>query len=386
MSERYDWLIIGGGPAGMAAARAYRDAGGEGAVAIIADEHRMPYQRPPLTKELLRGEMGEDELPMESEDWLREQRVSLISGRAVSLDADRREVVISGGRGLEYRDALLATGAEPARLPVPGADHPGVRVIRALDHVRELIARLGHAERVLVIGSGFIGCEIAASLRRRGHPVTLITDESEPNTARLGEEAGRRIHAWLEEEGVELRLGTPVETIEPGFIVTAGDAKARAPVLVMASGVAPRVELAVSAGLELESGAVPVDAHQRTAKPGLYAAGDVALAENATAGRPLRVEHWGDALGQGEVAGRNAAGSDAVWDAVPGFWSTIGEHALKYAAWGDGFDARRFEDHGQGAFTAWYGLEGKIVGVLTHERDEDYERGSQLIAQGAPWR
>src|SRR6202034_2087590 len=107
MSELYEWLIIGGGPAGIAAARGYRDAGGGDSVAIITDEHRMPYRRPPLTKELLRGEIGEDELPIESEDWLREERISLISGRAVSLDADRREVILSGGRGLEYRDALL---------------------------------------------------------------------------------------------------------------------------------------------------------------------------------------------------------------------------------------------------------------------------------------
>jgi 3-phenylpropionate/trans-cinnamate dioxygenase ferredoxin reductase component len=386
MSDSYDWLIVGGGPAGIAAARGYRDSGGEGRVAIVTDEHRMPYHRPPLTKQLLRGEMSEDELPLESEEWLGEQRISLISGRAVSLDPDRHEVMISGGRALEYRAAVLATGAEPTRLAVPGADHPGVRVIRTLDHVRELIARLRDGEPVVVIGSGFIGCEIAASLRRRGHRVTLVSDESEPNAARLGEEAARQIRGWLAEEGVDLRLGAAVERIEGGFIVFAGAAKAQAPVLVMAGGVAPRVELAVLAGLELESGAVPVDVHQRTAKPDLYAAGDVAFAENATAGRHLRVEHWGDALGQGEVAGRNAAGADAVWDAVPGFWSTIGDHTLKYAAWGDGFDESRFEDYGDGAFTVWYGLEGTIVGVLTHERDEDYERGSALIAKGAPWR
>jgi 3-phenylpropionate/trans-cinnamate dioxygenase ferredoxin reductase component len=386
VSECYDWLIIGGGPAAIAAARGYRDAGADGSVAIIADEHRMPYSRPPLTKQLLRGEMGEDELPLESEDWLREQRISLISGRAVSVDADTREVTISGGRTLEYRDALLATGAEPTRIPVPGADHPGVRVIRALDHVREVIARLRDGEPVIVIGSGFIGCEIAASLRRRGHRVTLISDEPEPNAARLGEDAARRIHGWLDEEGVEVHLGAEVESIEPGFTVTAGGARAQAPIVVMAGGVAPRVELAVSAGLELANGAVPVDAQLRTAKPGLYAAGDVAFAENATAGRQMRVEHWGDALGQGEVAGRNAAGADTVWDAVPGFWSTIGDEVLKYAAWGDGFDDSRFEDYGDGAFTVWYGLKGTIAGVLTHGRDEDYERGSELIARGAPWR
>jgi NADPH-dependent 2,4-dienoyl-CoA reductase/sulfur reductase-like enzyme len=150
----------------------------------------------------------------------------------------------------------------------------------------------------------------------------------------------------------------------------------------MAGGVAPRVELALSAGIELQSGAVPVDARQRSVKSGLYAAGDVAFAFNATAGRRLHVEHWGDALGQGEVAGRNAAGADAVWDAVPGFWSTIGDRVLKYAAWGDGFDDCQFENHGGRAFTAWYRLEGTIVGVLTHDRDEDYQRGAELVAGG----
>ena len=120
--------------------------------------------------------------------------------------------------------------------------------------------------------------------------------------------------------------------------------------------------------------------------PGCIAAGDVAFARNARAGRSLRVEHWGDALGQGEVAGRNAAGEDAEWDAVPGFWSTIGDHTLKYAAWGDGFEESRLEPQGDGAFTAWYGREGKIVGVLAHEADDDYERGRSLIAEGAPWR
>ncbi|MGH2883388.1 MAG: FAD-dependent oxidoreductase, partial [Solirubrobacteraceae bacterium] len=157
-------------------------------------------------------------------------------------------------------------------------------------------------------------------------------------------------------------------------------------VVVMAAGVAPRGELAHAAGLELAGGAIPVDAAMRTERAGLYAAGDVAFAHNASAGRPLRVEHWGDALGLGEVAGRTVAGQDAQWDAVPGFWSTIGDHTLKFAAWGDGFDHSRLERHDDGAFTAWYGREGRIVGVLAHEADEDYERGRSLIAEGASWR
>jgi 3-phenylpropionate/trans-cinnamate dioxygenase ferredoxin reductase subunit len=153
----------------------------------------------------------------------------------------------------------------------------------------------------------------------------------------------------------------------------------------MASGVSPRSELGVQAGLELDDGAIGVDASMCTGRDGLLAAGDVCKAHNMTAGRALRVEHWGDALSQGEIAGATAAGADAVWDSVPGFWSTIGTRTLKYAAWGDGYEQTELQDHEHGAFTAWYGAAGQIVGVLTHNSDEDYERGSELIAQGARW-
>jgi NADPH-dependent 2,4-dienoyl-CoA reductase/sulfur reductase-like enzyme len=155
----------------------------------------------------------------------------------------------------------------------------------------------------------------------------------------------------------------------------------------MAAGVAPRSELAAGAGLELgEDGAVAVDRAMRAGGAGsLLACGDVSRAFNAAAGRSLRVEHWGDALGQGEVAGRTAAGQDAAWSDVPGFWSTIGKRTLKHAAWGDGFDQLRVERHVSGGFTAWYGKAGRLVGVLAHQADEDYERGKQLIADGASW-
>ncbi len=181
MSDEFELLVIGGGPAGLAAARGYRDAGGRGGVAIVSDEHRMPYSRPPLTKALLRGEMSEDELGLEPEHWLEQNRVALISGRAVALDPSAHAVVLSGARTLTYRRCVLATGAEPTRLPIPGVDDPGVRVVRALDHVRELVRRLpGTGGEVIVIGSGFIGCEIASSLRHRGMRVTLVSDEKAP--------------------------------------------------------------------------------------------------------------------------------------------------------------------------------------------------------------
>jgi 3-phenylpropionate/trans-cinnamate dioxygenase ferredoxin reductase subunit len=388
VSDRIELLIIGAGAAGLAAARAYRKLRHEGDVAIVGDEHRMPYERPPLTKELLRGEIGFDQLAIEDEHWLIEQRVQLIDGRVVTLDAGQRMVELSGGRRLSYVTCLLATGAEPARLPIPGADDPRVHVVRTADHVRELLARLTDGARVTVIGSGFIGCEIAASLRMRGLAVELVSDETAPNAARLGDEAAAIIREWLREDGVSLQLGTPVDRLEPGketATVVAGERRIEAEVIVMASGVTPRSELAAQVGLELKNGAVGVDASMRTGRDGLLAAGDVCKAYNLTAGRALRVEHWGDALAQGEIAGTIAAGAGAGWESVPGFWSTIGTRTLKYAAWGDGYEQTHLERHDNGAFTAWYGDGGSIVGVLTHNTDEDYEQGAELIAQGARW-
>ena len=389
MSARYGLLVVGGGPAGFSAARAYRAADGAGPVAIVSDERYMPYQRPPLTKELLRGESGLEELPLEEERWLEEQDVDLVAGRAVSLDPHERVVTLSGGRELPYAACLLATGAEPSVLSVPGADRPWVHVVRTIDHLHGLVRRLTADAQVAVIGSGFIGCEIASSLRLRGHSVALVSDERAPNAERLGREAGALIAGWLEQDGVELHLGHPVQRLEAGpnggATIVTDAARVTADVIVMAAGVRPRSELAAAAGVELDGGAVPVDAELRTRHPGLLAAGDVCKAENVTAGRALRVEHWGDALTQGEIAGANAAGAHDRWDSVPGFWSTIGRRTLKYAAWGDGYDAARVE-HDGGGVTVWYGRDGVLVGVLTHEADGDYEAGAERIREGAPWR
>jgi 3-phenylpropionate/trans-cinnamate dioxygenase ferredoxin reductase subunit len=389
VSDEAELLVVGGGPAGLSAVRGYRGAGGTGAVAIVCDEERMPYRRPPLTKELLRGEIDESALPLESERWLVEQSVSLVSGRAMALDPAAHTVTLAGGRRLRYGRCVLATGAEPQRLPVSGSDDPGVRVVRSLDQVRELVHRLRSAPDAIVIGSGFIGCEIAASLRRRGHGVTLVSDEPVPNVRRLGDEAGNELARWLADEGVILHLGVGVEEIRrQGDVlsVNAGEASVQAPVVVMAIGVAPRVELLATEPTALPGGAVAVDETMRTALPDLLAAGDVCRAFNAAAGRPLRVEHWGDALTQGEIAGATAAGAPASWDSVPGFWSTIGARTLKYAAWGDGYDEVVFERRPAGGFTAHYLGDGRLVGVLAHQADDAYERGQQLIAEGASWR
>ena len=307
MSGRLALLVVGGGPAGLSAARSYRQAGGQGPVGILADEHRMPYQRPPLTKELLRGDSTEEDLPIEHESWLSEHQVSLISGRAVALDAEAHSVVLSGGRELAYDQLVLATGAEPTRLPVPGADDPAVRVLRTLDHLRELQQRLGRGESAIVIGSGFIGCEIAASLRMRGHRVELVSDEAAPNVARLGDEAAAALAHWLQEQGVVLHLGTAVERIERSageLRVIADGSSVSGDVVIMATGVAPRGELAAATtGIELADGAIPVSADMRSARADVLAAGDVCRAENIAAGRPSR-----RALGRRAHAGRDRGG------------------------------------------------------------------------------
>ena len=386
MSRGEGIVIVGGGPAGHAAARGYREAGGTAPVRLVTNDDRPPYNRPPLTKEFLRGETGEDELPLDPVDG-----VEIVYGHAARLDVDARMVELEDGRRLAYSSCCLATGAEPARLPLDGAEHERVFVVRSVLDSKRLAAAVAPGTRVVVLGTGFIGCEAAASLAMRGASVVVVGEEEVPQEARLGPAAGRRIAGFLAELGIELRTGS-VEAIEHGpgaSRVHHGDgAPVEAAVVVMATGVRPRVELAEAAGLRLGEGgrAIAADAALRTTADHVFAAGDVCEAQHPVAGRPLRVEHWGDALAQGQVAGRRMAGdTEAVWDGVPGFWSTIGRHTLKYAAWGDGFADARLVEHGSGAWTVWYaGDDGACVGVLCHERDEDYERGSERIAAQEP--
>jgi len=373
-------VIVGGGPAALAAARGYRAAGGDGGVTILSPELTIPYTRPALSKEFLRGESDDKDLPVEPATWYEQHRVEVRLGAEVGrLDLGERIVVLGSGETLHYDACVLATGAEPKPLPVPGATEGWVLMLRSLATARVLRDRAADATSAIVIGTGFIGTEAAASLALRGVQVTLVSHESIPHEARLGEEAGRRIQGWLQALGIEMVLGDSVERIGDHAVHVPGRAPITADLILMASGIQPRAGLALDAGLEVTEGRIKTDAHMRTSDEHVYAAGDVALAYNAAAQRHLAVEHWGEALNMGEIAGRAIAGEDAQWDVAPGFWSTIGEHTLKYVAWGDGYDEAHLVDHGNGAFAVWYAQEGTTVGVLTHERDEDYERGRELI-------
>jgi NADPH-dependent 2,4-dienoyl-CoA reductase/sulfur reductase-like enzyme len=378
-------VVVGGGPAALEAVRAYREAGADGEVVLLSGDEYLPYNRPPLSKDFLRGESQEDILPLEDGDFYRRHGIEVrLRTRAQALDTGRRVVTLSGGQTLSYGWCILATGASPKPLPVPGAEGPGVRYLRSRHQARELRDAAAAARSAVVVGSGFIGCEAAASLARRGLAVTLVSMEDLPQAARLGDAASQVLQGWLEDEGVSLRLGAQVEAIEGSSVRLAGETSAEGDLLLVAGGVEPEAGIAAEAGLALQAGRIQVDEQMRSSAANILAAGDVAFAFNAAAGRHLAVEHWGEALAMGQVAGRTAAGAEASWAEVPGFWSTIGDRTLKYAAWGDGFDDASLVDHGGGAFTVWYSQEGATVGVLTHDADRDYERGRRLVEQRQP--
>ncbi len=386
MNQNERLVIVGGGPAGLSTARSYRKAGGEGRVTILTTEAYPPYNRPPLTKEYLRGELAQKELSLEKPGWYEENGIELrLETRVTTLHPDRRVVETEDAEEIPYDALVLATGSEPIRIPIPGADDPDILTMRTVEDSNRLQGRAVEGSRAVVAGSGFIGCEAAASLSLRGADVTLISLEESPQKERLGDEVAGHIQGWLEGYGVDLRLGAGIESIESrdgGYEVSIeGGEMVPADTVLFGTGVRARTGLAESAGLHLDGGVV-TDYSMRASVPGIFAVGDIARAYNESARRHLSVEHWGDALEHGRIAGTVIAGGKTAWKMAPGFWSTIGERTLKYWAWGDGWDELRFKENGE-SFVARYGKDGVLVGILAHGADEEYEAGRQEIEGGA---
>ncbi|MDY6996669.1 MAG: FAD/NAD(P)-binding oxidoreductase [Actinomycetota bacterium] len=372
-------VVIGSGPAGVAAAEAYRDRQPHSPVRILSADRRRPYARPPLSKEFLRGKTDDTEL--HPEQWFRERDIQLaLDSRVQGFDPQQRVVTVDG-EPYGYDALVFATGAGPVPLPVPGAEH--ALQLRSLDDAERLRDTAARAGTAVVIGAGFIGCEAAASLALRGISVTLIAPEEVPQQGRLGVEAGRKLIGLVEGSGARWLGGVQVERLEEGRVhLDTGDALP-ADLILAATGVAPNSELAGVAGVPMQGSRIIADEDMSTGVDNVYAAGDVALAFNAVAGRRLAVEHWQDAETQGQVAGATAAGDDAAWSDVPGFWTTIGDTTVKYHAWGDGYDAAHLVERA-GGFTVWYEAEGAVVAVLTCNADDDYEHGGELIKAGKP--
>lgn len=405
--QHFELLVIGSGPAGVSAAQGYLDAGGAGPVLLVTADADPPYQRPPLSKDVLAGESPVEGQPI-NDDGLPDgvqlrlnttvtevdltSHVARLHRNAVpgAQGAPDHGAAVDGGAAddgaddVAFHRLVVTTGAQPNPLPT-AEDDADVHVLRSLELARELVTAAEQARSAVVIGSGFIGCEAAASLAKRGLDVTLVTPEDGPQAKRLGGEASERLAGWLTDAGVQLRTGVAVTNVTAPRTVHLDDESTLSPDLVLAAvGVTPSGHLMRGTGARVVDGRIAAD-ENLAAAPDVWVAGDVSHAQHAIAERVIEVEHWGDALAMGELAGRNAATGDdqKPWESVPGFWSTIGDHTIKYSAWGDGFDSARLVEHDDG-FTVWYGSEdGELVGVLTYNADDDYERGQELLARRA---
>jgi len=371
-------IIVGSGPAGVSAAEAFRRHKAEPPVRILTADSALPYERPPLSKEFLRGET--DDVALHPADWYAEQRVDLVHARVETIDVDEQFVIADGQRH-PYRALILACGSAPTPLPVPGGEH--AYQLRSLADAQRLRSRSIEADSAVVIGAGFIGCEAAASLAMRGVSVTLVAPQASPQDKRLGAEAGERLRGLITAAGARYVGGVSVEDVNEERVRLDNGVTIDCDLVLAATGVRPQSDLAEAAGLDVTQSRVVVGADMRTSARDVFAAGDVALAFNPTAGRRIAIEHWQDADDQGATAGAVAAGADGQWDGVPGFWTTIGDATVKYHAWGDGYDRARLLDHEDG-FTAWYERDGTAAGVLTYNADDDYELGESLIKDGRP--
>lgn len=372
-------IVIGSGPAGVSAAETFREINADQPVTILTDDPDLPYFRPPLSKDFLRGET--DDVALHDPEWFADRNIEVRhSGPVDGVDSAGRTVMV-GSQRLPYRALVIACGSGPTPLPVPGGD--SALQLRSFSDATRLRSASQQARSAVVIGAGFIGCEAAASLAMRGVNTTLIAPDPAPQTKRLGAQAGARIRALLTDLGVRYVGEVAVQGIEAGAVRLDNGVTINTELVLAATGVTPRVGIAEEAGLSTENGRVVVGADMRTSVDNIFAAGDVTLAFNAGAQRPLAVEHWQDAMDHGAVAGANAAGESRTWSGVPGFWTTIGDATLKYHAWGDGYEHSGLLDHGDG-FTVWYESDDVVVGALTCNADADYDLAERLITDRKP--
>jgi 3-phenylpropionate/trans-cinnamate dioxygenase ferredoxin reductase subunit len=369
MNQHDPVVIVGGGLAGATAAFALRERGIDGRIVIVSEEPQLPYERPPLSKTYLRGEEPLEKAFVKQASDYDAQSIELLSGRrAVQLDPISRRVNLDDGTDLPYGALLLATGSAPRRLDVEGGDLAGIHLLRTAPDADSLRAAAADAKAIVVVGSGWIGTEVAASLTQMGHAVTLVSDTDQPLQRVLGTEIGKVYAELHTAHGVTIVNGK-VSSLEGEERVTgvrlADGQVLIADLVVVGIGAIPRTKLALRGGLEIKQGGIAVDEYLRTSVPSIYAAGDIAAAWHPRFGRHIRVEHWDNAIQQALTAAANIAGANEPYTRTPYFYSDQFDLGMEYR----GFAPERGRvvvrgDVAKREFLAFWLADGRVVAAM----------------------
>lgn len=387
-----DVLIVGAGPAGSAAAETLRSEGFAGSILLAGRELDAPYERPPASKSYLQGSSSKEDALLYPAAFWEEQDIDLrLRTSVMKIDTAARTATLSTKDEVSYGLALLATGANVRRLRVDGAALEGIHYLRALGNADAIRTDAQDAERVVLIGGSYIGCEVAASLTTMGKQCTIVAMEDGPLAGHFGTHAGRFFGTLLESYGIELAMGETLAGFEG-----AGEQVQRvrlesgrvldADLVVMGTGAVPDVMLARSAGLELgESGGVRCDASLRTSAEGVWAAGDICEYDSVVHGRRLRVEHWEVARAQGAFAARAMLGADEPYSEIPYFWSDLADWAtIEYVGPAQTWDREVVRGGDDGSFSIFYLADEVVVAAMTVGRPEDLDEARELMVSGAP--
>src|SRR5262245_52151356 len=365
-------VIVGGGAAGFAAAEMLRRRAFAGRITMLSNDEAAPVDRPNLSKDYLAGSAPEDWVPLRGDDWYAENKIDLkLEADVASLDVKSKELTLGDGSKIKFDKLLLATGAEPVRLDIPGVDQPHVHTLRSLADCRAIVEQAKAAKRVVVVGASFIGLETAAALRARDIEVHVVAPEKRPLERVFGPQLGDFIRALHEEHGVNFHLENSITAIEGKRVVLKNGGTIAADVVVIGVGVRPRIALAEKAGLAIDKG-VSVNDRMETSASGIYAAGDIARWPDAISGERIRVEHWVVAERQGQVAALNMMGVPTPFRSAPFFWSQHYDVPINYVGHAEKWDSIDIEgDVMKRDCVVRYKRGGRILAVASIYRDKE---------------
>ena len=383
-----DFLLIGGGLASANCASELRKRGADGSILLVGREPEPPYERPPLSKEYMRGEASREDAYVNPVSWYEENDVELLSGvNVMSIEPDARTAKLQGGEEVGFGKALIGTGSMVNILRVEGAENEGIHYLRAFGNSDAIRADAEAAEHVVLIGGSYIGSEVAASLTAKGVKCTIVMMEDIVLSRTFGEDAGRWFQETIESHGVTIHGGEELEAFEGDgrvrAVVTKSGRAIECDTVVVGAGVRPDAMLAQRAGLDVENG-ISCDSKLQTSLEGVYAAGDCCSYDSVVHGARIRVEHWDVAMQQGMHAAKNMLGDDADYDVVPYFFSDLADWAsLEYVGPAYEWDAEIWRgDRDAGEFSVWYLKDGKVAGALSVERPEDLAEARRMLADG----